>query len=129
MLSVRTEQVIDVSDWDSLVVEAYGKPYSLQQQDGCKERQRVRIKIPDEAYDYENDTVPEVVNHEDMGVSFKAWLERDPKQLLDSEKDQNSWSLQLWWHRNFYPDVQMIANDLHTKGLIEAGVYTIDIDW
>lgn len=126
-ISTRTEQVIDVGDWDQLVIDTYGKPYSFQQQDGCKERQRVKITIPQEAYDYENDIVPEVVNHEDMGVSFKAWLERDPKKSLPDEK--GSWSLGLWWERNFYPDVQMIANDLYEKGLIEAGTYTIDIDW
>lgn len=28
-----------------------------------------------------------------------------------------------------YPDVQMIANDLHAKGLLEAGDYCIEIDW
>lgn len=127
IVKTRTEQVIDVGDWDQLVTDTYGKPYSFQQQDGCKERQRVSITIPDQAYDYENDRVPEIVNHEDMGVSFRAWLERDPKQNLPEEK--TSFSLDLWWERNFYPDVQMIANDLHSKGLIEGGTYTIDIDW
>lgn len=121
------QKVIWCADWDDLVVNTYNRPYSFQQQDGCKERQRVSLTIPDEAYDYENDTVPEVVNGEEMGVSFKAWLERDPKQLLSSGK--STWSLSLFWERNFYPDVQMIANDLHAKGLIEAGSYVIDIDW
>jgi hypothetical protein len=125
-ITTRTEQVIDVGDWDNLVINTYGRPYSFQQQDGCKERQRVQITIPDEAYDYENDTVPEIVNHEDMGVSFKAWLERDPKQPI---ADGGGHYIKLWWERNFYPDVQMIANDLHEKGLIEAGDYVIDIDW
>lgn len=126
-ITTRTEQVIDVGDWDNLVETTYGRPYSFQQQDGCKERQRVKITIPDGEDDYENDTVPEVVNGREMGVSFKAWLERDPKQELPNDK--NSWSLGLFWERNFYPDVQMVANDLHAKGLIEAGTYTIDIDW
>lgn len=130
MLKTRTEKVIDVSDWDSLVIETYGRPYSFQQQDGCKERQRVRISIPDKAYDYKNDTIPEEVNHEDMGVSFKAWLSRDPKQELNSDDEWDRKNgLNLWWERNFYPDVQMIANDLHEKGLVEAGKYVIDIDW
>lgn len=129
-ISTRTEQVIDVSDWNQLVIDTYGKPYSFQQQDGCKERQRVKITIPDEAYDYKKATVPEEVNHEDMGVSFKAWLERDPKQPLNSpdEWDRKN-SLSMWWERNFYPDVQMIANSLYRMELIEAGKYTIDIDW
>jgi len=127
MISTRTELVIEVSDWDKLVTETYGRPYSFQQQDGCKERQRVHITIPDQPCDFENDTIPEEVNGEEMGVSFKAWLERDPKQELPNDK--NSWSLELFWERNFYPDVQMIANDLYAKGLIEAGDYVIDIDW
>lgn len=128
MITYRVEKVIDVSDWDALVKETYGRPYSFQQQDGCKERQRVRITIPDQAYDYGNETVPEVINHEEMGVSFAAWLERDSKQKLDNEDEREyKYGLELWWLRNFYPDVQMIANDLHGKGLIKAGDYTIDI--
>lgn len=131
LFTTRTEQVIDVSDWDQLVTDTYGRPYSFQQQDGCKERQRVGITVPDEyADDYNNDTVPEVVNHDEMGVSFAAWLARDPKQPLKSDDDwDNKFGLSLWWDRNFYPSVQMVANDLHAKGLIPAGNYTIDIDW
>ena len=70
--------------------------------------------------DYENDTVPEEVNHDDMGVSFKAWLARDPAQQLDTKDDwERRHGLRLWWERNFYPEVGMVANDLHEKGLIE----------
>lgn len=129
-LKIQTKKVIEVSDWDDLVQETYGRPYSFQQQDGCKSRGNYSLTVPDGAYDFENDTVPEEVNHSEMGVSFKAWLERDPKQKLNSD---DSWErehgLSLWWRRNFYPDIQMIANDLHEKGLIDAGDYTINIDW
>lgn len=127
MLKTRTEHVIAVQDWDKLVVETYGRPYNLQQQDGCKGRGDEYITVPGEPYDYENDTVPEVVNGEEMGVSFAAWLARDPYQQLS--KRDCYFSLPLWWERNFYPDVQMIANDLHAKGLLPAGNYTIRIDW
>ncbi len=130
MLKTKKVNVIDDSDWDNLVSETYGRPYCFQQQDGCKERQHVSITVPVEhPEDYENDTVPEVVNHSEMGVSFKTWLERDPKQKLSSKDDQESWSLNIWWERNFYPHVDMIINDLHSKGLLEAGDYEIDIDW
>lgn len=129
MLKFKTEKVIDLGDWDSLVGKTYGRPYSFQQQDGCKERQRVDLKIPDVAEDYENDSVPEEINGDIMGVSFKAWLSRDPNKKLDSGEDDPGWHNRLFWERNFYPDVQMIANDLHEKGLIEAGDYVIDIDW
>lgn len=130
MLKARSGQVIDVGDWDDLIIKTYQRPYNFQQQDGCQGRQRVQITIPDAEYDFENDTVPEVVNGEEMGVSFHAWLDRDPKQKLNTDDEwDREHGLSLFWERNFYPDVQMVANDLYAKGLIEAGNYVIDIDW
>lgn len=128
MIKAKTEQVICVQDLDNLVIATYGKPYNFQQQDGCKERQRVRVTVPEEGGDgFENDTVPEIINGDEMGVSFAAWLARDPKEW-NGAPEESRW-VEMFWERNFYPDVQMVLNDLHEKGLIEAGNYTIDIDW
>jgi hypothetical protein len=130
MIKTRKETVIEVRDWNGLVESTYGRLYNFQQQpqqDDCKERQRVYITIPDKPCDYENDTVPEIVNDTEMGVSFKAWLERDPKQPLEGQ--EYDFELSMYWVRSFYPDVQMVANDLYEKGLIEAGKYVIDLDW
>ena len=124
--------MMTLQEWDSLVSETYGKPYSLQQQDGCMDRGLVEMNVPDEDYnDFENDTIPEIVNDPDRGVSFAAWLARDPKMpLSNGEKDRSDiWEINLWWYRNFYPDISMIANDLHSKGLLDAGQYGIKIDW
>lgn len=127
MIKFKTRNVIEVSDLDNLVKQTYGKIYSFQQQDGCKPRGTHNITVPDEAYDYENDSVEDKVNGEEMGVSFAAWLARDPNEW--NGKDKNSWTLDLFWRRNFYPDVQMVVNDLHAKGLFPAGDYVINIDW
>ena len=131
MIKFKTQRVIEVQDWDDLVQKTYGRPYAFQQQDGCKDRGVERITVPTTwTNDYEEDTIPEVVNGDEMGVSFKAWLARVPKQELDSKDDwERKNGINLFWERNFYPDVSMIANDLHEKGLIEAGEYTINIDW
>lgn len=129
---IKTQQIsiIKLFDWDTLVETTYGKKYSFQQQDGCKDKGKEYITVPvEDPEDYENDTIPEIVNGEEMGVSFKAWLKRDPKQELSDEKDASSWSVDLWWERNFYPHVDMIINDLHEKGLLPAGDYMMDIDW
>lgn len=128
-MKTRTETVIDVHEWDLLVIQTYGRPYSFQQQDGCRDRGSFRITIPDKAEDYENAAVVEKVNGPEMGVSFAAWLARDPRQKLSDPTAQEDYRLHLWWDRNFYPDVQMVANDLHARGLIEAGDYTINVDW
>jgi hypothetical protein len=129
MIKYKNKKVIEVNEWDKLVKETYGRPYSFQQQDGCKERGTFDLTIPsEETYDEEmNDSIPEIINGEVMGVKFEKWLERDPNQPVGKEKE--SWMIGLFWQRNFYPDVNTLANDLYKKGLIEAGNYTIDIDW
>lgn len=122
--------MIEVSDFDKLVSDTYGKPYNFQQQDDCKPRGIYEFSLPNShPYDYERDSVPETVNHPDMGVSFKAWLERDPDQKLNAEDWDSPSALKLWWDRNFYPCVDMILNDLHKKGLLKDGDYVINIDW
>lgn len=127
-IRTRTENIIDSFDWDRLVVETYGKPYCYQQQNGCQDRGVFRFKVPDVDDDFKRDTVPEKINHEKMGVSFAAWLKRDPKTPL-RDGTTEEWGIGMWWERNFYPDIQMVANDLHAKGLLDAGAYAIEIDW
>lgn len=124
---IRTEQVIDCNEFDKLVKETYKRPYCLQQQDGCRERGSVCVEVPNDPCDYERDTIPEVVNGPEMGVSFKAWLARDPKQKLPDEK--YDWAILMWWECNFYPNLFVVANDLHNRGLLPAGKYRIIIDW
>ena len=130
-LEVRIEKVVEVSDWNEFIKEIYGRPYDFQQQDGCMDRGVFRILVPQKYYDdYEATSIPEIVNGPDMGVSFEAWLARDPKTPL-SEDDSagDSYALKMWWERNFFPNIDMIINDLHKRGLLEAGEYAINIDW
>ena len=130
MIKFEEKKVISVQDWDKLVEETYSRPYNLQQQDNCMDRQRISITIPleDNLYEEEmNDSIPEVVNGQEMGVKFNVWLDRDPEQKL---KGQNyDWELRLFWERNFYPLLDSVVNDLYKKGLLEQGEYEIDIDW
>jgi hypothetical protein len=127
---MKTREVIDLADWNELVEKTYGRPYNLQQQDGCVGRGVQAFTVPEDGeFDYERDSVPEEVNHETMGVSLAAWLARDPKQKLSDPDAQEDYCLELWWHRNFYPSLQSVANDLHARGLLKAGTHSILIDW
>lgn len=126
-MNIRQVNVIESSDWDDVVTKTYGRPYCFQQQNDCQPRGTFDLTVPDGADDFPNDTVPEVVNGDEMGVSFAAWLARDPKQPLKDQKYDHEHD--LWWTRNFYPEIQMVANDLHEKGLLPAGDYIINIDW
>lgn len=131
MIKYTNKKVIEVSDWNKLVINTYNKPYNFQQQDGCQDRGSIDISIPNEEdYDEEmSETIPFQINGKIMGVKFQTWLSTTEddinSQLSESYKGAN----RLIWERNFYPTLQTIANDMHKKGLIEAGDYTINIDW
>ena len=150
MIKVKNVKIIEVSDWDKLVSDTYSKPYYFQQQNGCQPRGIVKITIPDENWEEDemNDKIPEIINDEyNMGVKFDVWLKRDPSEPLNpsneelkvcnyyyDSSDRKQWcedkgNIRLFWERNFYPCLQSVANDLHKKGLIEAGEYSIEIDW
>lgn len=130
MIKTKLTQVIDVSDWDDLVSTTYGKPYSFQQQEGCKERQRVRIRVPvDYPEDFDNTGIPFEVNGREMGVSFETWLNTSPEETNKNFNINYPWENVLFWYRNFYPHEDMIINDLNSRGLLPDGEYSIDIDW
>jgi len=127
---IKTIKQIDVSDWDKLVEETYGKIYSFQQQDGCKDRGTETISTnSDWAGDYENTEIPFEVNGDEMGVSFETWLNTKPEDTAKHFNPDYAWENRLFWKRNFYPDANMIAEDLCKRGLLEQGEYQIKIDW
>ena len=130
-MKTRIVTMIDVDEFDALVTKTYGRPYSFQQQDGCKDRGIEYFTVPiEQPEDYDRDEIPEKVNGHTMGVSFAAWLARDPKQKLNSpDKWDRDHGLSLFWERNFYPHLEIVVQDLYEKGLIPAGEYAIDIDW
>lgn len=126
-LNYRNIKCVEVNDWDDLIKEVYKKPfYGFQQQDGCKDRGTYRFSVPlvlPTPEDFEEDEIPVEVNGEDMGVSFKAWLERDEPFFSDDYDEE------LFWERNFYPHIDMLIQDLYNKGILEEGEYLINIDW
>lgn len=126
-MKTQLVQIITSEDWDELVTKTYGRRYCFQQQDECKPRQTVYLTIPDEDYDFDRTTIPDEINGAIMGVNFVAWLARDPEEWNGLKHDKTY--LDMFWERNFYPDVQIVANDLYAKGLIPAGDYGIKIDW
>lgn len=124
MLEYRIKKIITSYDLDDLIRETYGKPYCFQQQNGCKNRGTAYITVPVlNPFNYSNDLLDFQINGEEMGVSFKTWLNTTVEEVNYIHRNN------LWWERNFYPNLDMIVNDLYEKGLIEAGDYLIEIDW
>jgi len=130
---------VTLQEWDRFVTEVYGKPYRLQQQDGCKERGTKNFEVraedvgkePDpDCFSVERDYCFEIKSldsSEEMGVGLDAWLARDPKEPLPDQKRASE--LELWWARNFYPTLEDIVTDLIARGLLDLGEYVINIDW
>lgn len=123
MIKFREQKIIAVKHWDNLVKQTYGRPYAFQQQNDCRERGTFHISIPCDIEDFNDDEIPEYTNAREKGVSFSTWLSREV-----NDNDYKG-STRLFWYRNFYPHISMVANDLYEKGLIPAGNYIIDIDW
>ena len=120
--------MFEVDEWDDLVSSTYERVYNFQQQDGCKDRGIYEFTVPiadKDIIDYKRKEIPEEINGDIMGVSFKAWLERDSK----TPKFPHYYNLVLFWERNFYPHVSMIIKDLENKGILKEGEYIINIDW
>ena len=130
MLKYNNKKVIDCSDWDDLVQKTYNKPYCFQQQDGCQSRGNITIDISkEEIEDYYDLEIPFKINGNVMGVNFNTWLNTTVEEINEKHPESYKGQNILWWDRNFYPNLQIIANDMCRKGLIESGEYMIDIDW
>lgn len=126
-MELRVIKNVTDNEWNKLVVDTYSRPYNLQQQNGCMDRQTIEIEVPSEAT---NDSkmhkeLPYRECSEVMGVQFETWLKADPEVQVG----EYDWETELWWQRNFYPDLRTVANDLYERGLIEEGIYSIKIDW
>ena len=126
MLKTSKKVTVTCQDWDEFVVKTYGRPYCFQQQDGCRFKGTMPFSVPADRHDITSNDRG-FGEKGVMGVSFKSWLERDPKKPFDGQK--YDFELEMWWHRNFYPSLSMIINDLHARGLLEEGEYTMIIDW
>lgn len=133
MLKYINKKVIDSFDWDKLVKETYNKPYCFQQQDGCKHRGTHYISIPceyaEEFDEQMNENIPFKINGEIMGVKFQTWLNTTQEDINSNNPELYKNANKLFWERNFYPCIEILANDLYKKRLIEEGEYIIDIDW
>ena len=117
---------IDLYVWNHLVETTYNKPYHFQQQNGCRDRGVYEVDI-NYAEDIERTTIPEELNGDEMGVSFKAWLERGIDEWNGADEDKRF--IKLFWHRNFYPSVDIIAQDLFDRGIITEKSFDIVVDW
>ena len=126
-LKYTLTRVVEVSDWDAFVEHHYGRKYALQQQDGCWQRGTRTLIVPSpDAEDDEAESIPIEVNGDEMGVKFEVWKNCDVKA---ASGELETYEIDLFWHRNFYPMLEMVGNDLHAQGKLEAGEYLINIDW
>lgn len=129
-LNIEKASIIEVSDWNEFVEDIYGKPYNFQQQSGCRDRGVFDITVPNEEMceDELPSSIPEKINGEHMCVKFEVWENTDP-QTHKQSNNWADWETNLFWQRNFYPDINTLANDLYNRSLLEAGNYLINIDW
>lgn len=121
MIKSKIKHVISSAAWNKQVSKIYGRPYSIEDQ--FEFNRVLGFKVPNRSFDFANETVEENEDTKETGVNFKSWIARDPDQKIGS--DPCAFVTTLWWYRAFYPDIEVLANDLFKKGLLERGEYVI----
>lgn len=153
MISKQSWTVIDEREFSELVSKTYGRPYRLQQQgEGIGNGNVVHVEVPSEPSGFLGTN-----DNGDPLPDFQTWLDRDEtasvpdpttemlkkhnednkhkpdfeKILIPEDKQSLPGGLthQLWWTRDFYPPLESVLTDLHAKGLLDAGDYTIHAWW
>jgi len=131
-MKVSTIRMVYVDDFNQFVTETYGRPYNFQQQEDRREKELLWIEVPTEkpVDEFAGKDIPKDYSTKEMRVDFDIWVARDPKEQIKCppDREDRSWTLLLWWERNFYPDINMILWDLYNRGLIESGEYYINMD-
>lgn len=117
-LNPTTLTTIWESGFSKYVTEHYGRPYKLQQQgDMLAQGSYVQITVPDEEAWDENPTLAE-------------WQAATPPgEHPEGGYDPNVSTENMRWERDYYPSLEVVANDLHAKGLLDAGEYLIRVYW
>lgn len=125
-LKTQNVKLVDVQDWNNLVINTYKKPYDLQQQYTRKNISFFQIEIPISISN--EDILPTEIKEDgsEFGVQFQSWLKRDPSQPVNNDSIQ--WHINIWWEQNFYPSIYTLANDLFKKGLLEEATYLIEMN-
>lgn len=120
---MRIEKVnlISENDFSKLAVDTYGRPYQLQQQGDCLGQDTIiRLTVPEEPMGW-------------TGPTLEEWRERplnlQPEEYTRGDWEEHTYLRDMWWEREFYPDVQVVANDFHARGLLPEGDYVIHIWW
>lgn len=132
-MKTKKTNAITERDWNELVQSTYCKPYNLQQQGGCMDNGSfVEFSVPNTAEDDGKDeAILEKEYHDQKdsyrGATFEQWLSRDSKKPLNGQ--EYDWQLDFFWSRNFYPNLEVLAQDLYKKGLLEEGHYSIHVSW
>lgn len=119
-MRIEDVKLIWESELSALVTETYGRPYQLQQQgDMLAQESMTRATVPQEP-DFDSDL-----------PSLEEWSSRDVDAQPEGESSwsEHAWRRDLWWQRKFYPDLQLVLNDLHARGLLPAGDYVIHTWW
>jgi hypothetical protein len=127
-LTTQNVKLVNLDDWNNLVINTYNKPYAFQSQNKRNKISFFQIDVPLH-FDNEEllpESIPE--GSSQYGVQFQSWLKRDPSQPIGDDKNQ--WHIDIWWEQHFYPSIHTLANDLFKKGLIEEGTYIIKMkEW
>ena len=117
-LSHYQATVLHESEFSDLVRQTFERPYSLQQQgDMHSQESFVRFDVPADREEEEHW----------QAVSMEEWLAATPPDPED--RSMEAFTDRLRWDREFYPQLDSVANELHARGQLDAGTYVLHVWW
>ena len=130
-LKTITDTVVDSFEWDRFVKQVYDRPYTFQQQDGCRQRGVSYFTATPGQYEFVEHMEPVPTGPIEgirscFGVSLEEWVGRSPEAAFDPDRPNRTGT---YWERNYYPPIDELASDLCEKGLIAPGRYVLLVDW
>lgn len=119
ILKGETVQVIWEHDFNKVVQSVYGKPYVFQQQGDMLLGQNGYYPFTvHSAEKYQQWDATEI------DAELTRWLSAEPPQ------NARAFTIQLWWERENYPDIDVILYDLaYRRGLMASGRYALHVWW
>ena len=109
-MKVTKVNLIWESEFSQLVEDTYGRPYKLQQQgDMLHQESMVRLSVPGEVFDH--------------------WQATTLEEWVAAEYPSPKFDYDFQWEREFYPQLEEVANDLHERGLLDEGEYVLHVWW
>ena len=113
-MNIKEVKLIWEHELNELITATYGRPYNYGRWQEMGQDTMTQVTVPEEADEPWEGGPP----------SLEEWLAGEPPATLT-----DAWRIEQWWQTEYCPELQVVVNDLHARGLMPAGDYVMHVWW